>query len=426
MPLSQSSIKPYSTPKGVVGATDASIPSGISNFKPSPINNAIQNKISGAPGSPQVAAVQQTSDYSKYFGAPVQSAPASQSVQNAPTPPQSALSSAVGGLQGIGQGSGSGNPAPYQSYLMGQATGQNASSGSIAGLQGIAQNQTKAVTDAQKDYNTFAQQNPYMLAAQSNPNVAADVASGRSSLLGQTFAAESQAKQQAVTNALAGQGQQITAGQAAGNLGLTGQQQQIGAAENAGNLGLTNQGQQASAFGAAGTLASPQGYSPTTTPFNPVEQTFTGGSNAQFNRAINGANMTSAQDFASNINNIESKAPAASANFKQLINAVSQFPSNVPIVSGISQLFGNTIQANQYVAQFQSQIASIKSAYKELTGAEPDISMNSTPQQLTQILNTLDASVQNTLTGQKRQLNQLSGNQGQQTQQSSSSNKWEF
>lgn len=103
-------------------------------------------------------------------------------------------------------------------------------------LQGFAGNQTPAVQQAEADYNKFAQSNPYMIAAQSNPNVAADVASGRSSLLGQTFATELGAKQQAVTNALGGQAQQIGAAENAGSQALTGQGQQITAGTNAAQL----------------------------------------------------------------------------------------------------------------------------------------------------------------------------------------------
>lgn len=120
------------------------------------------------------------------------------------------------------------NPQASTNYNNAQAAQGN--------LQGISNNQTPAVAAAEADYNKFAQSSPYMIAAQSNPNVAADVASGRSSLLGQTFAAELAAKQNAVSNALTGQGQQITAAGTAGSQALQGQQNQISAATNAGTL----------------------------------------------------------------------------------------------------------------------------------------------------------------------------------------------
>lgn len=117
-----------------------------------------------------------------------------------------------------------------------KGAGNTAVNTSQSGLQGIAEGQTPQVVKAQEDYNKFAQQNPYMIAAQSNPNVAADIASGRSALLGQTFGDVLQAKQAAVTNALGGQGQQITAGTNAGNLAQGQQNEQITAAQNVGNL----------------------------------------------------------------------------------------------------------------------------------------------------------------------------------------------
>ncbi len=121
--------------------------------------------------------------------------------------------------------------------LGGISTGANPAQQSIAGLQGIAQNQTPQVAQAQKQYNDFAQKSPFILSdVRNNPNVAAEVSVGRGQALGQTLSAQQQALAQGVTNALAGQGQQITAGQDAGALGLQGQTNQISAAQNAGNL----------------------------------------------------------------------------------------------------------------------------------------------------------------------------------------------
>lgn len=124
-------------------------------------------------------------------------------------------------------------------------------------LQGFATGQTPQVTAAQQEYNKFAQANPYMLAAQYNPNVAADVASGRAGLLGQIFSQELAAKQKAVENALTGQGQQIGAAGTAGSQALTGAGQQITAAQAAGQLGVSQQQAQTSALQAAAGQAAP-------------------------------------------------------------------------------------------------------------------------------------------------------------------------
>jgi len=170
--------------------------------------------------------------------------------------------SALGGSLAIGAGGGPGNPSMYQSWLARQATDKTPATQSIQSLQSLGQQPSQQVTQAQQDYNKFAQSAPYMQAAQFNPNVAADVASGRSALLGQTFGDVLQAKAKAVDNALLGQGQQITANQQAGQLGLTGQAQQIGAGTGAATLGLSQQDQQLQALNQATTGAAPrqQGY----------------------------------------------------------------------------------------------------------------------------------------------------------------------
>ena len=85
------------------------------------------------------------------------------------------------------------------------------------GLQGIAQNQTPDVMNAKNQYNQFAQASPITLAnVANNPNVANEVSVGRGAQLGQVLSGEQQALGQNVTNALAGQNQQISAGQNAG------------------------------------------------------------------------------------------------------------------------------------------------------------------------------------------------------------------
>ena len=156
-----------------------------------------------------------------------------------------------------------GNTQPYSSITNAGNTLYNTSTGNnLTGQQylnqqnvntaaqtsaNIAANQTPAVIAAENAYNQFAQSSPYMLAAQSNPNVAADVASGRSALLGQTFANELAAKQQAVTNALAGQGQQLTGAKQQGAFGQGAQNAAIAAAKQAGQLGNVAQGNQITA-----------------------------------------------------------------------------------------------------------------------------------------------------------------------------------
>lgn len=66
---------------------------------------------------------------------------------------------------------------------------------------GYAPSGNTSCQTAQQNLSTFQQQNPYMMAAQSNPNIAGDVNSGRSALMAQTFYAQESVLQQAVQNA---------------------------------------------------------------------------------------------------------------------------------------------------------------------------------------------------------------------------------
>lgn len=116
-------------------------------------------------------------------------------------------------------------------------TGNPAVNTAVSGLQGIATNQTPEVKKAQEEYSRFSKASPFMLSdVKNNANVAAEVSVGRGQALGQTLSAEQQALQGNVANALAGQGQQITAGNEAGQMAQGQQTAQIGAAGTAGAL----------------------------------------------------------------------------------------------------------------------------------------------------------------------------------------------
>lgn len=122
-----------------------------------------------------------------------------------------------------------------QSYASG--VGNPAVNAATQGLLGIAGSQTPDVLKAKQEYADFAKRSPLLLAdVVNNPNVAAEVSAGRGAQLGQILSGEQQALAQNVQNALAGQGQQITAGGEAGGLAQGQQSAQIGAAQNIGSL----------------------------------------------------------------------------------------------------------------------------------------------------------------------------------------------
>lgn len=211
-----------------------SISTPTPSFTPTQANSTAANTYGGA-----IIDTSGNSGIAKFD--PKTGQPLNQTSTPAPSQNQGLFGIAAQNLSNAATGGTAGNVNTATTGLFSQAFGQNPANQNIGRLTDISNNQTPAVTQAQGDYNSFAQSSPYMLAAQYNPNVAADVASGRSAILGQTFSQELAAKQAAVNNALQGQGQQITAANEAGSQALTGQGQQITAGTNAGNLGVNQQ-----------------------------------------------------------------------------------------------------------------------------------------------------------------------------------------
>lgn len=185
----------------------------------SPINTALQNKAT-APSITKPTTTQPTvQSLSPQIVQPTQPTTPVQTPITQPTQPTQYQTSTKE-QTAIGKGEGAGNPSIYQQWL-----------------QGLTSKQTPEVEQAQKQYSDFAKASPMILSdVRNNPNVAAEVSVGRGQALGQTLSAEQQALAQGVTNALAGQSQQIGAAEQAGQLGLTQQGQQISALQNVGGL----------------------------------------------------------------------------------------------------------------------------------------------------------------------------------------------
>ncbi len=113
--------------------------------------------------------------------------------------------------------------------LAGAEQGNLTSQAAAGGLLGIAAHGSPQVQQQIQNIKGLRQTETELA---SNPNLAAEVASGR----GQAIAGQVSAAENALQNTLTGQGQQITAGQDAGNLGLGAQSNQIGAQSAAGSL----------------------------------------------------------------------------------------------------------------------------------------------------------------------------------------------
>ena len=110
-------------------------------------------------------------------------------------------------------------------------------------LGDISQNETPAVIQARKELSDFNKNNPLMQTGIEGLNSAAEVAGGRGQLLGATLQGEHNALSTNVTNALAGEDQQIkAANDAAGNLN-TAQNTGVTANTNVASTGTTGQGQ---------------------------------------------------------------------------------------------------------------------------------------------------------------------------------------
>ena len=171
--------------------------------------------------------------------------------------------------------------------------------------------------------------------------------------------------------------------------------------------GLTQQ-----ALNQAAGLAAPQPYGLTTQPYNPVTDTYGGGgASGAINRAVQASNIGSAQDFQTKIQAKQAEANSADANFSILNSYAQGFGGDTPIINGLKQKFGTSIQGNEAVAGFQAQLQSVRSAYQSITGGDPisAIPDDITPNQLKQVQQALSSTAQNNITGLKAQIGTLGG-----------------
>lgn len=255
------------------------------------------------------------------------------------------------------------NPNP----AIGQAT---------SGLLNQASSPSPAVTAANENLFKFQKENPYALAAQSNPNVAADIASGRSALLGQTFGKEEQALATAQQNALAEQGQQITAGNDAGNLGINAQGQNITAGTNVANIGTTQQSAGISGLGINAGLLSPLPNTPYA--IDPTTGKPIGGGDVN-NSIINAGNYQTVADRTQAYNKGLSSLAAADnlqPQIEQTIKANNLNNTPISAITNLQQWFsGQTSDPAQQ--QLSQQIAT----YINALGIDPATATNIASQQ---------------------------------------------
>lgn len=261
---------------------------------------------------------------------------------------------------------------------------------SQAGLLSVAANESPEVIKAREALTTFQKENPYMLAAQNNPNVAADIASGRSSLLGQTFGKEEQALETGVTNALAGQGQQITAGTNAGSQALTQQGNAITAGGNIAGTGTTQQGQGISGINSAAGHLQPLPNTPYA--IDPTTGQPIGGGNVN-NAIINSQNYQTVAQRTQAYNQGLSSIAAADNLEPQIVKTISENNLNNTPVSAITNL--QQWFSGQSSDPAQQQLSQQVATYIQALGIDPATATNIAAQQrgtLGQLLKTLRQS----------------------------------
>lgn len=124
------------------------------------------------------------------------------------------------------------------------------------------------------------------------------------------------------------------------------------------------------------------------------------------------SNVQSVKDYQTQINNLNATAPAADAAFSILNSYASAVGGgNTPVLQGLSQLYGNTVQGSQAVAGFKAQLQAVRQAWTSIEGGDamqaiPD---NVTAAQLTQIQQQLKNDVKNKINNLTSAKNNLNG-----------------
>lgn len=221
-----------------------------------------------------------------------------------------------------------------------------------------------------------------------------------------------------------GQGANLARTRAAERASIAGELQ---SASNVLGASNTQQQLQQGALGTAAGFAAPQGYGLTTQPFNPTTGTFTGGTNGAIDRATNAANIGSAQDFQTKINDIQAKAPAADAALN-VLNSYAQAiggGGNSPIIQGLQQFYGSTVQGTQAVAGFKAQLQAVREAWTAIEGGDGTAAIpdNITAAMLKQVQQQLKIDSQNKVTGYQKQLDTLKNAGGSNNSSSSTTAK---
>lgn len=269
--------------------------------------------------------------------------------------------------------------APGNGGLYGQLTTDLANRSSQPGQ--AYQDQSQQYNEALKNLKDFDLRTNKAVAGEYQRNIPLQFEQGRAQVVANQAAADRGALSNVVTGA-------------ATALGAANTQQQIQ------QQGLTS----------ATSAAAPQGYSPTTTPFNPAEGTFNGGTGAQMDRAVYGANIGVAQDTATRLQNTQTQSDSLNHSFNALNSLATQVNAggSSPILDGLNRVFKSTIggQDSPQVAGFKNQLAGIRQMAQDL-GLGINIPDNITADQLQTVQKTIQSQIQNKIKADQDALERL-------------------
>lgn len=97
-------------------------------------------------------------------------------------------------------------------------------------------------------------------------------------------------------------------------------------------------------------------------------------------KAGTGAKAGTVEGLTSEINKINAQLPATSASTNQLAESLKKYSGdgNTPIINGIKSLISDTVQQQNEIARFQSQLAGVRQMWTDIIGTDPNIPENIT------------------------------------------------
>lgn len=259
-----------------------------------------------------------------------------------------------------------------QGGLIGNAVGQSQNPNPIAQTAGNNLNNFSTASDPELDY--WNKQIADIKSTQGRANMNIDssgvdqsLATGQEAILNRNYAAQLEAAQTGLSNALAKRGQNITS------------------ATNAGGIGNSIQGLQQSALSTAIGANAPQfGVGFGTQVGQPSLPN--GGIDSSLNGVSTPANIQSIQTYTGKINDINSQSTAVDNNFSRAINYATSggLDNNSAIIAGIQNKFKGSVEGNAAIAGFNQVIGQLNQQATTL-GFTPVDPNSVTPSQLQQL-----------------------------------------